>query len=99
MNDLRSRTDSTRAHKVPRIYFARAAIVCALAAAGALFVTAVDARITRITIDPARSQSPTFGGLSFGSVGQYEKMRGTAFGELDPNDWQNSIITALKLSP
>ena len=55
--------------------------------------------IRRIDIDPARSQSPTFGGLSFGSVGQYEKLRGTAYGELDPSDPRNAVITDIELAP
>lgn len=55
--------------------------------------------IKRIVIDRDRSQSPTFGGLSFGSVGQYEKLRGTAFGELDPSDPRNSVITDIELTP
>src|SRR5262245_56470933 len=57
------------------------------------------ARITRIVIDPARSQSPTFEGRSFGVVGQYEKFRGTAFGELDPNDPRNAVITDIEFAP
>jgi hypothetical protein len=67
----------------------------------------VEARIVRIEFDPARSQSPTyfpgqsptFGELSFGSVGQYEKLRGTAWGELDPDDPHNAIITDVQLAP
>lgn len=55
--------------------------------------------IRSIVIDPARSQSPTFGGLSFGSVGQYEKLRGTAYGELDPSDPRNAVITDIQLAP
>src|SRR4029450_6348454 len=55
--------------------------------------------IRRIDIDPNRSQSPTFGGLSFGSIGQYEKLRGTAYGELDPADPRNAVITDLQLAP
>src|SRR5215510_1908442 len=35
----------------------------------------------RIDIDPDRSQSPTFGGLSFGSVVQYDNIRVIAYGE------------------
>jgi hypothetical protein len=58
-----------------------------------------EARITNIVIDPARSQSPTFEGLSFGAVGQYEKLRGTAFGELDPSDPRNALITDIELAP
>src|SRR5215475_13043934 len=55
--------------------------------------------IRRIDIDPDRSQSPTFGGLSFGSVGRYEKLRGTAYGEIDPSDPRNAVITDIQLAP
>jgi hypothetical protein len=55
--------------------------------------------IRRIVIDPSRSQSPTFGGVSFGSVGQYEKLRGTAYGEIDPADPRNAVITDIQLAP
>jgi hypothetical protein len=55
--------------------------------------------IRRIVLDPRRSQSPTFGGLSFGSVGQYEKLRGIAYGELDPVDPRNAVITDLQRAP
>ncbi len=66
-----------------------------------------DARITEIVIDCARSQSPTlcagqsptFGGLSFGAVGQYEKLRGTAWGEVDPADPRNAVITDIEFAP
>lgn len=50
--------------------------------------------------DPtAPSQNPTFGGTSFGNVGAYEKVRGEAFGRLDPNDAHNSGIVDIKLAP
>ncbi len=55
--------------------------------------------IRSMEIDPLRSESPTFGGRSFGSVGQYEKLRGIAYGELDPGDPRNSVITDLELAP
>ena len=55
--------------------------------------------IRRIIIDRARSQSPTFGGFSFGDVGQYEKLRGTAYGEIDPSDPRNLVITDIELAP
>ena len=75
--------------------------------AALLAAPAAEARITHIVIDCARSQSPTFcpgqsptfGGLSFGGVGQYEKLRGTAFGELDPLDQHNDVITDISLAP
>ncbi|MGZ9080407.1 MAG: alpha/beta hydrolase domain-containing protein, partial [Burkholderiales bacterium] len=60
---------------------------------------AAQARITKLVVDPARSQSPTFEGRSFGSVGQYEKIRGTAYGELDPHDRRNRVIVDIELAP
>src|SRR5207249_4913115 len=53
--------------------------------------------ITRIDISSV--ESPTFEGKTFGSVGAYEKLRGTAFGEVDPNDPQNAVITDIELAP
>lgn len=53
--------------------------------------------ITKIIIDSV--QSPTFAGVSFGKVGQYEKLVGRAFGELDPESSLNTIITDLALAP
>jgi hypothetical protein len=64
-----------------------------------LAIEVVKPGIGRIVIDAARSQSPTFGGLAFGSVGQYEKLRGTAYGALDPADPRNSLITDIHLAP
>jgi Alpha/beta hydrolase domain len=70
--------------------------------AGALASTAQrsEAHVTRIVID--RSESPTFEGRVFGpdgKVGPYEKLRGRAFGELDPDDPHNALITDLKRAP
>ena len=67
-----------------------------------LTVPAAEAHITRIVIDPARSESPAFEGRVFGpdgQVGPYEKLRGKAFGEVDPDDPRNAVITDLKLAP
>ncbi len=58
-----------------------------------------DARITRIEIDAARSQSPTFGGFSWPGVGQYEKIVGIAHGEVNPHDRQNRVIVDIELAP
>ena len=55
--------------------------------------------IRSIVIDYARSESVTFGETYFGSVGQYEKIRGTAYGEIDPSDPQNTVITDLEFAP
>src|SRR5215813_4623842 len=56
-----------------------------------------EARITQITI--TSTQSPTFEGTSFGTVGQYEKLIGTVKGEVDPNDRRNEVIVDIKLAP
>jgi hypothetical protein len=56
-----------------------------------------DARITRIEI--TRIEAPTFGGASFGTVGQYDKLVGRAFGEVDPRDPDNAVIEDLALAP
>ncbi len=53
--------------------------------------------ITRIEITSV--ESPTFGGKVFGSVGAYEKLRGKAFGEINPDDPRNAVITDLNLAP
>jgi hypothetical protein len=56
-----------------------------------------EARITRITF--TRVESPTFGGASFGTVGQFEKLVGVAEGEVDPSHPLNAIIQDIELAP
>jgi hypothetical protein len=59
-----------------------------------------EARITRLQITTV--QSPTFDGRAFGStgaVGPYEKLIGRAYGEVDPSDPRNGLITDLELAP
>jgi hypothetical protein len=73
-------------------------IKVALAAALLLVAaSAADARITKLTI--VTKESPTFGGHTFPGVGQYEKLVGKAYGELDPNDPKNALIVDIKLAP
>src|SRR5260370_15591270 len=57
--------------------------------------TPADARITSITY----TTSQPYGTQSFGSVGQYQEVDGTATGELDPRDPLNAIITDIGLAP
>ncbi len=56
-----------------------------------------EARVTKIVID--LKQSPVSEGKSFGNAGQYEMLSGKAFGELDPKDPHNSIITDIQFAP
>jgi hypothetical protein len=53
--------------------------------------------ITKLIIESI--QSPTFDGISFSEVGQYEKLAGRACGELDPESSLNAVITDLALAP
>ena len=65
--------------------------LCLLASA-----RSADARIIRIDI--TRTESPTFGGATFGDSGQYEKLIGRAFGEIDPAEPRNRTIVDLDLA-
>ena len=69
----------------------------ALALGSVSTTPSADARIIRLEI--LSVQSPTFGGLSFGSVGTYEKIFARAYGEVDPFDRRNSLITDINLAP
>src|SRR3989440_4971880 len=77
----------------------RTHLALVLAVGAVLMAPAAEARITRIEIDTARSQSPTFGGFSWAGVGQYEKIVGKAFGEVDPHDRQNRVIVDIEFAP
>jgi hypothetical protein len=60
--------------------------------------------ITAITLNTATdanepSQNPTFAGTTFGPVGAYQKIVGTATGTLDPADPHNATITDIQLAP
>jgi hypothetical protein len=76
----------------------RAAFTCVLVA-GCAFCAAVPvhARVKKIQI--IAKESPTFGGYSWPGVGQYEKIVGKAFGEIDPQDPKNAVIVDLQLAP
>src|SRR5580700_5960863 len=49
-----------------------------------------EAKVTKIEI--TKAESPTFEGRSFDKVGQYEKLVGRAYGEVDPRDPRNAVI-------
>jgi Alpha/beta hydrolase domain len=69
----------------------------AVATVFALSASLAQAGITRLEI--VSVQSPTFGGLAFGDVGQYEKIFARAYGEVDPADRRNALITDINLAP
>jgi hypothetical protein len=75
------------------------AIVCCLSLTGAVLCAApsAQARVTQVVI--TANESPTFGGWSFGAVGQYERISGQIIGEVDPKDPLNAIIVDIGLAP
>ena len=74
-----------------------AAIGVLLAASSMFGVSSSDARVTRIVIDnpPVNFQPPA---PSVDGV-QYQTVFGRAFGELDPNDSHNTLITDIAAAP
>src|SRR3954465_14495300 len=93
------KTRSARSGRATEVFAPkRIAIACALAVSGTLLIAGgAEARITKLQI--TTTESPTFGGYTWPGVGQYEKIAGKAFGELNPNDPKNAVITDLKLAP
>jgi hypothetical protein len=55
------------------------------------------AHVTKIVVE--KKVSPAFDGASYGDAGRYETLAGRAFGELDPDDPHNAIITDIRLAP
>src|SRR3989442_5468694 len=82
----------------PATTFARLLLTIALITVGPLWlVPEADARITRVQV--TTHETPTFGGYSWPGVGQYEKIVGVAFGEVDPTNPQDGLITDISLAP
>jgi hypothetical protein len=65
-------------------------------AIAAFLACPAEAHITRIQI--AKTE-PAFGGMSFGTVGPYERLTGKAFGEVDPKAPGNALIQDIQLAP
>jgi Alpha/beta hydrolase domain len=76
---------------------AHAGLAIVLATSMVVAAPDAEARVTRIVIDNV--ESPTAGGVTFGDIGQYERISGRAFGELDPYDPRNAIIQDIELAP
>ncbi len=50
-------------------------------------------------IEVAERETPVFGGVEFGAAGNYERLHGTVFGELDPAHHLNAGIVNLDRAP
>src|SRR5262249_44301825 len=81
----------------PLHFIPKSLVVCFAAAGFLVCAVTAEARVTRIVIE--QRQSPAYEGKSFGGVGQYEILSGKAYGELDPKDPHNTIITDLQFAP
>jgi hypothetical protein len=68
-------------------------------APGGTSTQAAASGISKIVVNPTSSETVTFGGKTFGAVGTYQKIRGTATGQLDPNDPKNQVIADIALAP
>jgi hypothetical protein len=55
------------------------------------------ARVTQITI--TSTESPTYDGRTFGTVGAYERLSGRITGAVDPKDPLNAVIVDIGLAP
>jgi hypothetical protein len=97
MNGTSIGTRARSAHALQKHHWARYAMAVAIVTGGTLAAGDLEARTVRIEI--TERQSPTFGGHSFAGVGQYERLVGRAYGELDPNDPKNAVIVDLALAP
>ena len=75
----------------------RIVAACAIAVGATAIAPTVQARITKIVIEGV--ESPANNGQVFGSVGVYDRVFGSAYGELNPNDPHNGIITDLQFAP
>jgi len=66
-----------------------------LVAAALLAPTQTEARVVSVTMSPP---SIAFGGYSWPGVGQYERITGVAYAEVDPTDPRNAVIVDLNLA-
>ena len=73
----------------------RSSVASALAAGALTCAAGADARVVSVQLS-----APTiaFGGYSWPGVGQYEKITGVAYAEVDPGDSRNAVITDITLA-
>jgi hypothetical protein len=74
----------------------RLLVLATLVALSITHARPASAEVRRITIT---ARGPWQNGQAFGTVGPYEEIRGFAFGEIDPADPKNALITDITLAP
>ena len=73
------------------------AAILAATFVGSILAPDASAQVTRMDLQVV--ESPAFGGEHFGDTGQYERLRGVAYGEVDPNDVRNRGIVNIHKAP
>ena len=73
--------------------------VALVAATVIVLLGAADASAQVTRIDFHVVESPAFGGESFGDIGQYERLRGVAYGDVDPDDVRHREMVNLMKAP
>ena len=63
---------------------------------GALAAPPADARVVRIEVERT---TPYAGGQEFGDAGRFERLDGTVYMEVDPDDPLNAVIVNLDRAP
>ena len=71
------------------------AVASAIAAGALVAASAVDARIVSVQMS---APTVAFGGFSWPGVGQYVRITGVAYAEVDPGDPRNAVITDIALA-
>ena len=74
-----------------------AGLTLVLFAATLVLPSVSDAHVKKIVVE--KKESPAFDGAAYGAAGQYETLAGRVFGELDPKDPHNALITDIALAP
>ena len=101
---MKSSRLSARSPGVPGKLFVSAAVLalalsgCGGSSSSSSVIPAPFQGITKVVIDATTSEAVTFGGTAFGTAGQYQKIRGTVTGQLDPNDAKNTVIADMALA-
>src|SRR5438093_5531452 len=94
-----ARTYSRRTVMKTTVRRRRHLLHAALALALVMVLTGRTAEARIIKIEITDKESPALGGKTFWDVGAYEKLRGKAYGEVDPADPRNALITDIQLAP
>jgi hypothetical protein len=95
MNDGKCGALFARTPELDKRGLLRNAVAAVLATGALITASAADAKIISLTMS---TPTVAFGGFSWPGVGQYVKITGVAYAEVDPNDPRNAVITDIALA-